>query len=237
MKDPQLVVTRPTTSNLVTPIDRDKNLSNNDSRDVNNNSSSKEAKKRVSIITNTNASAQPSQVIDDMYDSHLKEYSNENQNFNQVYNREKRGSDQQGLMDLDQKFDPRNSQGIDLGNHGKSGNTCCLYCHKRLIDLVLLFAILVLFIITFVGYLVILNISENTSDNANDKEDSYEFAGFVPMPNLNKTIEGAPITTNNGTILTTRDFFMQCKYQDGADRFMFSCMQLDEHFVLKDNEL
>lgn len=120
-------------------------------------------------------------------------------------------------------------------------------CKKRCVDYSLLISILCLFIVTLIGYIIILQLADST-DQAQDTLSS-EFSGYVPMPNLNKTIEGAPYYENsfgqnanddnsnkNQTLLTTREFWMQCKYSNGADRFMFSCIQLDEHFVLKSKE-
>jgi len=125
------------------------------------------------------------------------------------------------------------------------GGLCCYsrfqddpaHCRKQCIDYSLLFSILCLFIVTFIGYIIILGMAD--SSTGEDNTTSSEFSGYVPMPNLNKTIEGAPYyessfnENQNETIMTTREFWMQCKYSDGADRFMFSCIQLDEHFVLK----
>lgn len=195
----------------------------------------------------------------------LREESRRNSRASKSFNSSRKNSQISYLQTLQESLDNKKSSFSNDLEYGPStkmaqndsrclGSICCwsslredpTNCKKRCVDYSLLISILCLFIVTLIGYIIILQLAES-SDPEQDTSSS-EFSGYVPMPNLNKTIEGAPYYDNsfgnpetdpdkkNATLLTTREFWMQCKYSDGADRFMFSCIQLDEHFVLKSKE-
>ena len=109
------------------------------------------------------------------------------------------------------------------------------WCYKRTVDYAILILVFLFLLVTLVGYVLILWMP--AADTGQVGTDNISFNGYVPMPNLNKTVLDYNVTTDTGSGNETtsfRDFFMACAYEDGADRLKFSCTQMDKHFILKD---
>jgi hypothetical protein len=230
----------------------EKDTNNNNNTSINNNkkdppekSKNKRINRRVSIaIEEKEEQMEIEPVISQQHSQHHNSSNNiddilRNKQYNQSNSQISLETDQQEIdidpvgRDYMNKFNLSSKTELDDNSNDSNNQDQKISCYKQMMDYILLFIISLLLIVTIVGYICILIMPSQIVDDSNKKDSDQLFPGYVPMPNLNNTIFIEKVENNNVTTYM-RDFYMQCRYEQGANRLKFSCMQLDKHLVLKD---